>query len=229
MTVPLPDELMAKIADMAGVDATTVTDVLAGHGVSLIPVPPARRRIDIRRLSFTGEKVKTQWAGPIDAVFEFNDGVTAFITDQNLRGKSTVLELITWALRGSPRDELRADVRPWFDRIELEYAVNGVPMAVVLTKEERGFVADIFRTETPKSLRAFLSGTGQPSDLHSVASGLSRKEFEQQQDQQMLIQLTLEPISNMQRHQNSDLGRPVPHTWPAYFGGIYLPGATSDI
>lgn len=229
MTVPSPDEITAKIAELADIDAGTVADVLAGHGVSLIPVPPAKRQLDIRRLSFSGEKAHTQWDGPFEKVFEFGDGVTALITDQNLRGKSTVLELIAWALRGSPRDELRADVRPWFNRIALEYAVNGTAMAVVLTKEESGFLADILRADSPALLRRFVDGLGNIEDVHVVASKLSAPDFGQQQVQFMMSLLSLEPMSNFQKYQGSDQGHPVSQTWPAYFGGLYLPKADSEL
>jgi hypothetical protein len=132
--------LTAAIAARAGVSAQEVGDVLVGQRVSLLPVPPARRSLDIHRLKFSGVRVNTEWDGPFEASFDFGNGVTALITDQNLRGKSSVLELITWALRGSPR-KLRDDVKPWFERIVLEYSVNGIAMAVVLTKEASGFVS----------------------------------------------------------------------------------------
>ncbi|MBO9553172.1 ATP-binding protein [Cellulomonas sp.] len=228
MSIPSPGDLSRTIAAKANVDVSTVETVLKANGVTLVPVPPARRRLDIRRLTFSGTRSRTQWDGPFAAQFEFSDGVTALITNENLRGKSSVLELITWALRGSPR-KLRADVRLWFERIVLEYSVNDVPMAVVITKGESGFLADILRASDADELASHLAGEEPSGSVHYISTGLSEPEFREQQDQLMLSLLSLEPITNFQRRKDSDQGDTRDNTWPAYFGGIYLPPAGSEI
>ncbi|QGN59193.1 ATP-binding protein [Nostocoides sp. HKS02] len=228
MSVPSSSELTEKIASKARVGVDVVETVLKANAVSLVPVPPAQRALDVRRLSFSGVRSRTKWDGPFEAIFEFSDGVTALITNENLRGKSSVLELIAWALRGSPRG-LRADVRLWFERIVLEYSVNGVPMAVVLTKQETGFVADIVRASDADVLSAALAGETSAESVSFIATGLSEAEFKEQQDQLMLTLLSLEPITNFQKRPNSDQGAAHDNTWPAYFGGIYLPRAGSEI
>lgn len=222
MSVPNPDELRAKIATKAGVSVAKVNEVLTGQSISLVPVPPVSRSLDISRLSFSGDRVNTDWDGPFQKTFDFAAGVTAFVTDENLRGKSSVLELITWALRGKPR-ELRSDVKPWFDRVVLEYAINGTPMAVVLTKEETGFVADIVRAIDVTTLRAYLAGETDPDAVNIVESGLSESQFASVQDETMMTLLGFDPITNFQKHKGSDQGRPQSNTWPAYYGGIHLP------
>jgi hypothetical protein len=201
VSVPSSTELTEKIASKARVGVDVVETVLKANAVSLVPVPPAQRALDVRRLSFSGVRSRTQWDGPFEATFEFSDGVTALITNENLRGKSSVLELITWALRGSPRG-LRADVRLWFERIVLEYSVNGVPMAVVLTKEETGFVADILRAPDADLLSAALSGETSAESVSFIATRLSESEFKEHQDQLMMTLLSLEPITNFQKRQH---------------------------
>lgn len=228
MSVPSPAELTAAIADKAGVDPAFVGTVLKAQGLSLVPVPPAARALDIRRLSFSGTRVNTQWDGPFERTFDFSNGVTALITDQNLRGKSTVLELLTWALRGTPR-RLRADVKPWFERIVLEYSVNGIAMAVVMTKEEAGMVVDILRGSDPETVESYLSGQDVPEgSIHVLAGGLSETDFRDHQDEMMMSLLKLEPITNFQVRQGNDQGDTRENRWNAYFGGIYLPPASSD-
>lgn len=228
MSIPTPDELINAIARRSSLPAETVANVLAGHGVSLVPVPPAQRSLDILRLSIKGKRVNTLWDGPFEKTFEFSKGVTALITNENLRGKSTILELITWGLRGTPR-RLRDDVKPWFDRISLEYSVNGIPMAVVLQRQEHGFVADVFRASDDETLRSHLVGDSPSGEVHVLAKGLSEAEFAKQQDQMMLTLLALEPMTNFQKFRGSDQGRPQVNSWPAYFGGLYLPRAGSEV
>ena len=43
----------------------------------------------------------------------------------NLRGKTSVLELITWCLRGSPRGNLQGVVRSWLSRLDCDVTVAG--------------------------------------------------------------------------------------------------------
>lgn len=228
MSVPSPEELTAAIAAKAKVEVATVSTVMKAQGLSLVPVPPAKRSLDVRRLSISGTRVNTAWDGPFEKTFEFANGVTALITDQNLRGKSSVLELISWALRGSPR-RLRDDVQPWFDRIVLEYSVNGIAMAVVMTKEETGMVADILRGADAEVLDAYLAGEDVPEgSVHVLSGGLSEAEFKAQQHELMMTMLQFEPITNFQIRQGSDQGDLRENGWPAYFGGVYLPPASSD-
>ncbi|MDQ1245769.1 MAG: hypothetical protein QG597_136 [Actinomycetota bacterium] len=228
MSVPSPEVLTATIAAKARVDPRIVGTVLKAQGVSLVPVPPTTRSLDIRRLCLSGTRVNTVWDGPFEKSFEFSAGVTALITDQNLRGKSTVLELISWALRGSPR-RLRDDVQPWFSRIVLEYSVNGIPMAVVMRKDASGMVVDILRSSDASVLSAYLAGEDVPaSSVHVVAGGLAEAAFNAQQQELMLSMLQLEPITNFQTRQGSDQGDLRENGWPAYFGGVYLPQASSD-
>lgn len=227
MSVPTQGELKIRIAEKSGLPLSTVDEVLTGQGVSLVPVPPAHRSIDISRLTFSGTRANTEWDGAFDETFEFASGVTALITNENLRGKSSVLELVTWALRGKPRD-LRTDVQSWFDRICLEYAINGTPMAVVHVKKDAGFVTDVIRATDAKTLRAYLGGAADPSAVNVVASGMSEEQFSNFQDETMMSLLGLDPITNFQKHRGSDQGATRTNTWPAYYGGIHLP-RSSDL
>ncbi|QFT61818.1 hypothetical protein [Roseivivax sp. THAF30] len=77
----------------------------------------------IERLAFSGEK-KGETRGPID--FEWaglGPGIWAITSNRNLRGKSTVLEVILWCLRGVPKN-LQDDVRGWLSKVALEFAVG---------------------------------------------------------------------------------------------------------
>lgn len=222
MSIPTQDELKARIAKKSGLSVSQIDEVLTGQGVTLVPVPPVNRSIDISRISFSGARNNTQWDGPFEKSFDFRYGVTAFITDENLRGKSSVLELVTWALRGKPRD-LRSDVKTWFNRIALEYAINGVPMAVILTKLETGFIADIVRATDASTLRSYVAGETGPEEVNIVAASLSESQFASVQDETMMTLLGFDPITNFQKHSGSDQGAARANTWPAYYGGIHLP------
>lgn len=222
MRVPTQDELVGQIAARAGAAAARAEQILADQGVLLVPVPPVTRSIELIRLTFSGSRTGTRWDGSFEETFDFGRGVTAFITNENLRGKSSVLELVTWALRGRPRD-LRSDVQPWFDLISLEYSINGTPMAVVLVKTESGFTADIIRAKDSLALREYLMGDGPADSVNVIASSLSESQFASVQDETMMTLLGFDPITNFQKFKGSDDGVARANTWPAYYGGIHLP------
>jgi hypothetical protein len=231
MTAPTPpvNQIVERIADRARMATDQVTHVLNSFGVSLQVSPPTPRSLTLRRLTFAGEKVNTAWDGPFDVEFAFAPGVTAFITDANLRGKTTVLELLTWLLRGEPRN-LRADVKPWLRRASLEYDVNGIPHATRLTSYDgRMFRADIWTASNAQTLRESLDARSPSMDVRVIADGLDENEFAAQQQALMLDRMRLEPITNWQKYPGSDEGRPQVNGWPAYFGAIFLPDAGSDV
>lgn len=83
---------------------------------------PARSFV-IERIAFSGEKqgktkgkIDFEWAG-------LGPGVWAVTSEINLRGKSTVLEVVLWCLRGSTKN-LQDDVRAWLSHISLHFAVD---------------------------------------------------------------------------------------------------------
>lgn len=231
MTMPTNssgENLVDRIARRARSTPEQVKGVLDSFGVNLRVTAPTPRSITIRRLTFSGIKTGTAWDGPFAAEFRFETGVTALVTEANLRGKSTVLELLTWLLRGTAR-RLRSDVRPWLRVATLEYAINGVPMATHLASVDGAFRADVWTADDAQVLERAVSA-GSPSALIRVlASGLDEMDFASYQQAMMLDRMNLEPITNWQKFPGSEDGRPQVNGWPAYFGAIYLPDANSDV
>jgi DNA repair exonuclease SbcCD ATPase subunit len=231
-SVPKARQLTEQIADRSGASIEQVENVLTVNGISLTPFSPPKRSITVSRLTFAGTKANTDNDGPFTAEFTFGAGVTALISDQNLRGKTTVLELLTWALRGSAR-RLRSDVEPWIERLVLEYSVNGTPLAVALTRAEDGKMrATVVTADTAGQVRTWVDAlearTARPS-IRVLVSDLTEAEFADYQSSWMLDALRLEPITNWQKFPGSEQGRPTANTWPAYYGAIYLPEAGSTV
>jgi hypothetical protein len=81
-----------------------------------------------------GHKAGDVEPGNFDESFEFNMGVTV-ITADNLRGKTTILEVITLVLRGEPRD-LQADVLAWLTEVSLDVHINGQPIGFRVSLRE---------------------------------------------------------------------------------------------
>lgn len=89
----------------------------------------------VHRLRVHGVRAGTGHDGPFDRSFTFDNDFTALVAS-NLRGKTSVLEIITWCLRGSPRDRLQADVRRWLAGVELDATVAGQALGFRLSLDE---------------------------------------------------------------------------------------------
>ena len=83
MSVPTQDQLRAWIAEKSGLSTAKVDEVLTGQGLSLVPVAPVSRSLDISRLQISGTRTNTEWDGDFDETFDFPYGVTALVTNDN--------------------------------------------------------------------------------------------------------------------------------------------------
>jgi hypothetical protein len=93
-----------RIATEAGVKVTKVEEVLARQRIrSRLGARPARK-LRVASIIFTGEK-RGKATGPIAFTWSgLRDGAWAVASEgTNLVGKSSVLEIMLWALRGDPK------------------------------------------------------------------------------------------------------------------------------
>jgi hypothetical protein len=95
--------LESRIAKQAGLPVEDVRSVFAGYGLPLVSPPARSRTLRLHRLRIAGERAGAVHPGPFDTTLRFPERLTALVA-ANLRGKTSVLELVTWCLRGSPRE-----------------------------------------------------------------------------------------------------------------------------
>ncbi|MDJ0447397.1 hypothetical protein [Methylocystis sp. JR02] len=171
------------------------------------PLRPARK-LTVRRIAFKGEKRGTA-QGPID--FDWSDlaaGVWAVTSERNLRGKSTVLEILLWALRGTPKG-LQDDVRRWLSSVCVEFDVDDQRYVVEFAVEER----------IPRGNLARRRASGETDELDRF---MSDEGFEAAMSRFMMNTLDLDPITAMQGKE--DERQVVEHGWAALSGGLYFGG-----
>ncbi|WP_211408881.1 hypothetical protein [Agrobacterium tumefaciens] len=162
----------------------------------------------MRRIAFNGEKRGTAH-GPID--FDWSDlaaGVWAVTSERNLRGKSTVLEILLWALRGTPKG-LQDDVRRWLSSVCVEFDVDDQRYVVEFAVEER----------VPRGTLARRRLSGETDELDRF---MSDDGFEAAMSRFMMNTLDLDPITAMQGKE--DERQAVEHGWAALSGGLYFGG-----
>lgn len=199
---------LEAVAEKAGVRPAEAELALRKRGiVAERPLRPARS-LTIRRIAFKGEKRGTA-QGTIDFDWsELTAGVWAVTSQRNLRGKSSVLEILLWALRGTPKG-LQDDVRRWLTWVCVEFDVDDQRHAVEFAVEER----------VPRGSLVRRRASGDTDELDRF---MSDEGFEAAMARFMMNTLDLDPITAMQGKE--DERQIVEHGWAALSGGLYFGG-----
>ena len=199
---------LETIAEKVGMRPSEVELALRKRGiVADRPLRPART-LTIRRIAFKGEKRGTA-QGLIDFDWsELTTGVWAVTSQRNLRGKSSILEIVLWALRGTPKG-LQDDVRRWLSWVCVEFDVDNQRYIVEFAVEER----------VP---RGTLARRRSSDELDELDRFMSDDGFEAAMARFMMNTLDLDPITAMQGKE--DKRRVVEHGWAALSGGLYFGG-----
>ncbi|WP_457957275.1 hypothetical protein [Amycolatopsis sp. TRM77291] len=211
--------LAARIATRAKTTREDVEDVFTTRGLPLA-YPPARPRpVRVHRLRILGSRAGVQPEGPIDRTFTFHDGLTALVAS-NLKGKTSVLELITWCLRGAPRAKLQGDVRRWLTRLELDATIAGQPMGFRLSLTPEVLLSGtVFTAPTADQLTS-RDGPAGGSGLATLIETDNEDDFAAKVAELMLDRLDLQPIVN--KFTTAERVRTQTHGWPSYYSAIYL-------
>ncbi|MFJ1458679.1 hypothetical protein [Nocardia sp. N2S4-5] len=212
--------LVTRIAAAANTAEDDVVEVFATYGIPLA-YPPARpRRVRVHRLRVRGLRTGTDQDGPFDRTFTFDSDFTALVAS-NLRGKTSVLEIITWCLRGSPRDRLQADVRRWLSDVELDATVAGQVLGFRLSLAQGELTRGDVLSAT--DLDALTNGdvAGSRSGVSTLIRSRAVDDFAAQVSTLMLDRLDLQPMVNTMK-KGKQVGTQT-HSWPTYFSAINLP------
>lgn len=116
------------VAVRSGQPVADVTRVLAEARIPTSDTVGAPHRLRVTRLAFTGKKAGLL-TDDIDFDQEFTSGLWALTTQRNDAGKTSILEIIMWCLRGQPK-RLQDDVRAWLHTVTLEGTVDDDPFIV---------------------------------------------------------------------------------------------------
>jgi hypothetical protein len=122
---PNGTDWLTAIANKADVDISRVEDILAARRIYASPVIASPRRLLLKAITFSGEKDAVIDAGFFE--FSWNDldrGLWGMVTESNLKGKSSVIEVVRWLLRGRPSNNFQEDVRRWILRASLRFQID---------------------------------------------------------------------------------------------------------
>jgi hypothetical protein len=188
----LVDAVLERVTKR-GIEVTVerVEQILADLEISTSATTGVPVRLRVARLHFSGTKKLRSRADVAEAsggqagggadgaeeaatderfVFDWDipGGVSGVGSGQNLRGKSSVLFVVGWALTG--RCQLQDDVLSWMEHVEVEWRVDGARLEVnfdVVERVPRGAVVLIDDVEG-KDRRTTLSRFDSGEEFESV-------------------------------------------------------------
>ncbi|MEU6338898.1 hypothetical protein ABZ839_31565 [Streptomyces cellulosae] len=204
---------LEEIAGASQQPVEVVREVLAEHGVRAHTALPRPHRILVTAVEFEGIRPapdgQQQDAADIPFRFHWEPGPGVWClasTGKNEAGKSSVLEIILWCLRG--RAGLQRDVRSWLRRVRTEFLLDDEPLVVEMTVTGGIPTGSVVSKQTGVELVSF--------------DGM--KAFEESMDAFMLDRLGLEPLRTQQKPRGDVEALPVTGelSWPSYASGLYI-------
>ncbi|WP_413657875.1 hypothetical protein [Paraburkholderia phenoliruptrix] len=203
--------LKAAVAEKAKVSLETVDSIFAQARVVEETGTRRAEHLKIHRLAFSGEKRAAETDnGPFS--FEWNDlgsGLWLVLSDnENQIGKSSILGVMLWALRGTQR-AVPAPVRSWIGHVELDFSIGLDRYRVAFDDDEN----------VPKGVLLRIS----PEPLREVAAFSDEAEFVRSMDEFMMRRFALQSIPVVNR--KSDEATQIRHDWNAYSGSMFIEGS----
>lgn len=150
-------------------------------------------------------------AVPFEWSWEPQLGVNGVGTGRNLRGKSTVLNILMWALSGRCAN-FQVDVKAWIKHVEVDWRVGAETVRVTF-ENNAGHATGVVKTIDTSS------GTER---ARVVGSFDGEDQFEDVMGSVMMSRLRLEEIPMWAGE------REVRHKWPAYASGFTVRADTLD-
>jgi hypothetical protein len=204
-------EWVQAIARRAMIDSNRVESILAAHHISPTPVLPSPRRLLLVQIAFSGIKDRVGKEEPFSFDWsDLNHGLWAMLSDQNFRGKSSILEVVHWLLRGRPTSNLQDDVRRWIHKANVRFLLDDVEHEVSI--QSRG------------ELHGSLIRRGKSGNRIPLAEFQTEDEFEAVMADFFMSALSMDAITSWQSNTSNDddAGRAVSHGWAAFSGAMFI-------
>lgn len=210
-------EWLDAIASRAKADTSRVESVLTARHIVPTPVLPAPRRMKLLSIAFSGTKRGVEDNG--NYAFEWSHldaGLWGMMTDRNLRGKSSIIEVVRWLTRGKPSPNLQDDVKNWIHNACLRFDLDGLEHEVKL--DCRGGASG--------TLSRMSSAAANPTVL---AAFNSDKQFEMVMSDFFLRAFSMEGLATWRESDSEEkTGHAVVHGWPALSGAMFV-GTNYDV
>ncbi|WP_186165344.1 large ATP-binding protein [Burkholderia gladioli] len=214
------EEWLQAIATRAEAEIFAVEGVLSAHRIQPSPVLAQPRRLVLREIEFSGEKDGVANAGAFTFSWTALDhGLWAMLSEHNLRGKSSIIEIVRWMIRGRPSNNLQDDVRRWVHAVRLGFLLDSDQYEIV-AKTQGEPIGSLCR------IRAPIATDGEP-ERTVLADFSTDGEFEAVMADFFMRTFAMDPISSW-RQGKEDEGQSVTHSWVAFSGAMFI-GTNYDV
>lgn len=204
MSAPSRDEWVAEIAKKTGQSESHIEALLKRLGIEPKLTHAIPKRLKIRSLAFTGEKTGDYETTVINyARSGLESGVHAFVSDVNLKGKTSLLKIIRWALTGTWA--LPPDMSGWFRTLTLGFSLDNDDYEVRVLDAELGSGQLVKQTRGKEFVVAeFLDTAGYVAAMDSF----------------FLSELGLEPLEVIAEREGKGVDQR--HGWNWLFGVLWI-------
>jgi hypothetical protein len=208
------EEWLQAIATRAETEVPAVEGALSAHRIQPSPVLAQPRRLVLRELEFSGVKDGVANAGAFAFSWtNLGHGLWAMLSEHNLRGKSTIIEIVRWTVRGRPSNNLQDDVRRWIHAVRLRFLIDS---------DEYEVTANTKGEPIGSLCRVHSSGNaGGDAGRTVLAEFATDGEFEAVMTDFFMHIFAMDPISTW-RQGEQDQGQSVTHSWVAFSGAMFI-------
>lgn len=203
---------IGEIARKSNESNEFVKEVMQQHAIRSSPSIGKPRRLIISHIRFSGRK-KGKYTNSFDFSFrKLGYGLWGLISDKNLKGKTSILEVTRWLLRGKASGYLQEGVKSWIKKASLVFLIDKIEYRVELSQEEGRISGNLVEALVGR----------EPIEICRFSS---EDEFEASMSDFMMRQLSLD-VTSAWRKSNSphELGTVVSHDWAAISGVLFIRG-----
>lgn len=203
---------LSAVANRSKEESELVQEVLSRHNIRQSPSIGKPRRLLIRRIQFSGKK-----SGNYNDFFEFDfqalkPGLWGLISDRNLKGKTSALEIVRWLLRGKSSSKLQDGVKSWIVKASLDFQIDATKYTVHLVQTDEGISGKLIENS-------------EQSEYLEVSCFASEYEFEACMSDFMMRELSLDILSAWRKQTDQhEPGKLVSHDWSAISGVLFISG-----
>jgi hypothetical protein len=207
-------EWLDSIASAASCERKAVEEVLRQHGIKAQSGVPRARQVWFTSVSFAGAKENTSADGPFS--FDWSDlgpGLWAVMSDLNLRGKSSVMNILQAGLRGDFPSDIKPDVWRWLSNVSVGLVVDTVPYRVSVEK--------VSGDEDPDKAKASLMRLNRDDWVPLYEGGLVGLKGH-------VEALFMEELGFSKLQAVNDAGTRYEHSWPAVAACLSIGGSAES-
>ena len=206
-------EFAQRVANRLDRPLDEVLLTLRERGILPSGAPPRPRKLLVREVAFSGIKALDGAESPFEFRWQgLRPGLWGIASDANLRGKSTILEVMLWCLRGRPKG-LQDAVRAWIREVALSFQIDSDVYRVEFRLKENVPIGVLSRSAP--------SG-GAPIE---IARFESEDEFEAVMSELMMSAFDLSELQSRQKYSHDTLAQTVSSGWVAYSNALHIAGS----